>query len=124
LLGLLVIGRSTHAARPFHGVDAAQWAAAIVDRITTSEALTRAAGGIPPVALRMRDAKTRYDAQTAREAEIEFNLVAFDQPLRGSLELLRREIEAAIEDVARRTEVLARAGGLGASRPRARVLAS
>jgi len=108
LVGLYVIGRPTHVGNPFAGTDAAQLAAAIVDRLTTSLALTETvAGGAPPVALRLRDVKPRYDVQTALEAEVELNVLAFERPLREVIEILSHEVSAAIEDVTGRMSRLA-----------------
>jgi arginine utilization protein RocB len=110
LIGLYVVGSPTHVGNPFGGADAAQLAAAIVDRVTTSAALTETdAGGVPPVALRLRDVKPRYDVQTALEAEVELNLLAFERPLSRVLELLRSEVSAAVADVTERMSRLAEA---------------
>lgn len=103
LVGLFVIGRPTHVGNPFAGADAVQLAAAIVDRVTTAKSLVEeTVGGVPPVALRMRDVKSRYDVQTALEAEVELNFMAFERPLDQILERLRSEVAAAIQDVAAR----------------------
>ncbi|HET9326860.1 MAG TPA: M20/M25/M40 family metallo-hydrolase [Candidatus Eisenbacteria bacterium] len=108
LIGLFVIGSPTHVGNPFAGADAAQLAAAIVDRVTTSAALTeRVTGGVPPVALRLRDVKPRYDVQTALEAEIELNVLAFERPLASLIEILRGEVSAALADVGDRMNRLA-----------------
>lgn len=107
LFGLYVIGRPTHVGNPFAGADAAQLAAAIVDRVTTSATLTELSGGVPPVALRLRDVKPRYDVQTALEAEVELNLLAFDCRLPRVTEILRGEVIAALEDVLGRMRRLA-----------------
>jgi arginine utilization protein RocB len=110
LIGLHVIGRPTHVGNPFAGADATQLAAAIVDRLTTSAELTETvAGGAPPVALRLRDVKSRYDVQTALEAEVELNVLAFERPLSQLIEILRHEVIAALEDVMGRMARLAEA---------------
>jgi arginine utilization protein RocB len=57
--------------------------------------------GAPPVALRLRDLKSRYDVQTAAEAEIELNLITTGRTLVETLEVLRSEISVAIEECRR-----------------------
>ncbi|MBI5709756.1 MAG: hypothetical protein HZC42_05525, partial [Candidatus Eisenbacteria bacterium] len=104
LAGIYVIGRPTHAGTPFEGVDAAQLAAAIVSRATASRNLVdqwQGVAGVPPVALRLRDLKAGYNVQTAVEAEVELNLLAFARPLAETLEALRAEALAALEDLVR-----------------------
>ncbi len=104
LAGIYVIGRPTHAGTPFEGVDAAQLAAAIVSRATASRGLVdqwEGITGVPPVALRLRDLKAGYNVQTAVEAEVELNLLTFARPLAETLEALRTEALAALEDLAR-----------------------
>ncbi len=109
LVGFYVLGQPTHVGSPFGGVDAAQWAAAIVDRITTSPTLTaEIGGGRPPVVLRLRDAKPRYDVQTALEAEVEVNFALFDAPLSRLSAALRAEVRAAVADVTARMRRLAK----------------
>ena len=100
---------STHVGNPFAGADAAQLAAAIVDRVTTSATLAEVAGGVPPVALKLRDVKPRYDVQTALEADVELNMLAFDCRLSRVTEILRGEVGAALQDVMGRMERLAAA---------------
>jgi arginine utilization protein RocB len=108
LVGLYVLGVPTHAGNPFGGADAVQLAAAVVSRLTTSDALCeRALGGMPPVALGMRDTKSRYDVQTALEVEVELNLVTYQRPLGRTMEMLRTELASAFGDVATRMAQLA-----------------
>jgi arginine utilization protein RocB len=110
LAGLYVLGRPTHAGAPFEGVDAAQLAATLVARATSSRELVDCAGGqtaAPAVALRLRDLKTRYDLQTALEAEVELNLVSVTRPLPETLEELRRVALAAIAELLRSMRELA-----------------
>jgi arginine utilization protein RocB len=117
LAGLYVVGQPTHVGNPFAGADATQLAAAIVDRVTTSAALTESvAGGVPPVALRLRDVKPRYDVQTSLEAEVELNLLAFERPLERTLDLLETEVKQALADVGSRMARLAGPRGIPAPR--------
>jgi len=110
LAGLYVLGRPTHAGAPFDGVDAAQLAASVVARATTTRARVDCAGGqaaAPPVALRMRDLKSAYNLQTAVEAEVELNLITITRPLAETLEELRRVAGAALADLLRSMRELA-----------------
>src|SRR5206468_231232 len=66
--------------------------------------------------LRLRDAKPRYDVQTALEAEIELNLLSFDTPLRMLLEQVRAEVEAALANLGSRMDRLAVAAGANRER--------
>ena len=112
LVGLYALGLPTHVGNPFGGADATQLAAAVVDRLTTAESLVEEqAGGVPPVALRMRDIKPRYDVQTALEAEVELNVMTFDRPLNDTLERLRAEAVGAFEAIAGRMSRLAKRAG-------------
>jgi len=116
LVRLWVLGAPTHVGDPFGGVDASQLAAAIVSRVTSGPALVeRGPGGrgVPPVALRLRDLKPRYDVQTALEAEIELNLITFERPLAATLEVLRKEIVAAMGERARAMRSLGEWTGRG-----------
>jgi len=75
-------------------VDASQLVAGLVLRVTRSrELVDRADGarGVPPVALRVRDLKSRYDVQTAAEAVAEFNLMTLARSVDDSMRLLRHE---------------------------------
>jgi arginine utilization protein RocB len=104
LAGLYVLGRPTHAGAPFEGVDAAQLAATIVARATSSRELVDCAGGYaaaPPVALRMRDLKSGYNLQTVAEAEVELNLITITRPLSETLDGLRRVALAALAELLR-----------------------
>jgi arginine utilization protein RocB len=99
LVSLWVRGAPAHAANPFAGADAAQLAAVIATRLTVAKTLIEREGdvaGAPPVVLRLRDLKQRYDVQTAVESEIELNLITSRRPLGQTLEMLRAEIVAAL----------------------------
>jgi arginine utilization protein RocB len=117
LAGLWVLGLPAHAGDPFPGADAAQLAAALAHALTTSRALVeKVAGGrgVPPVALRLRDLKPGYDAQTALEAELELNLLACRRPVAEALVRLRAEAGRALERLAGRMAALS---GRGRARP-------
>jgi arginine utilization protein RocB len=108
LAGLYVMGRPTHAGAPFEGVDAAQLAATIVARATSSRELVDCGGGqttAPPVALRMRDLKGAYNLQTA--AEVELNLITITRPLSETLGELRRVALATLAELLRSMRELA-----------------
>jgi arginine utilization protein RocB len=110
LAGLYVLGRPTHAGTPFEGVDAAQLAATIVARATSSRELVDCAGGQsapPPVALRMRDLKSVYNLQTVAEAEVELNVISLSRPLAETLDGLRRVALEALAELLRSMRELA-----------------
>ena len=116
LLGVYVLGTPTHAAASFEGADAAQMAAAIVHRVTTSTLLSARADGTPgppPVALRLRDLKAAYNAQTADEAVAEINLMSDGRRAPDALAQVRRVIEDTLEEVASRIEALRPQAGAG-----------
>ncbi len=127
LVGLWVLGAPTHVGDPFGGADAVQLAAAIVSRLTVSKALVEGGpggGGVPPVALQLRDLKPRYDVQTALEAHVELNVLTHARPLARTLEVLREETAAAMAELSRSMVELRQwtgrgSGGAGAA---ARVL--
>jgi arginine utilization protein RocB len=105
LVGCWVLGLPTHVGDPFRGADAAQMAAALVQWLTTSAALTEqgpGTPGVPPVALRLRDLKPRYDAQTALEAELELNLLVCERTVARTMEALRAESLRALEELGSR----------------------
>ena len=117
LAGVCVIGRPAHAAAPFEGADAAQIAAAIVHHATLSPALaerTEGAAGPPPVALRLRDLKPGYDAQTCAEAVVELNLLSCGRGIEETLEALRQVVRGALDEVAARMDALAPPSRAGA----------
>ncbi|HEY6867318.1 MAG TPA: M20/M25/M40 family metallo-hydrolase, partial [Candidatus Eisenbacteria bacterium] len=117
LAGVYVLGSPTHAATPFEGADATQIAAAIVHRATTSPSLTerRDQGpGPPPVALRLRDLKPEYNAQTAAEAVAELNLLSYGRDAAGTLHALRHVVLDALDEIAGRMESLRGPGWLAA----------
>ncbi len=110
LAGLYVMGRATHAGAPFEGVDAAQLAASIVARATSSREMVDRAGGhaaAPPVALRMRDLRPGYSLQTTAEAEVELNLITITRPLDETLDELRRVALGALAHLVRSMRDLA-----------------
>jgi arginine utilization protein RocB len=125
LVGTWVLGRPTHACAPQTGVDATQLAAEIVRRITTHPGLADDRGGEPgppPVALRLRDLKTRYDVQTAREAVAEFNVLIASRPLEPTLARLCRVVRQAMTGIAAAMGGMAPAAdvgsvGLGSAEP-------
>ena len=95
-----VIGRPTHASRPFDGLDAAQLAAAITARVTQSRDLVDAHDGhrgVPPVVLRLRDLKPAYNVQTALEAWAEFNVLTFTRSVHDTLVILKAEAARALQ---------------------------
>ena len=109
LAGIYVLGCPSHAATPFEGADAIQIAAAIVERATTSAVLAeRGEGqvGPPPVALRLRDLKPGYNAQTAAEAVAELNLLSFGRSAEETMTLLRRVVIEALHEATGRMESL------------------
>jgi arginine utilization protein RocB len=109
LVGIYVLGSPTHASAPHDGADAAQLAAAIVERATTSPALVEKWGrnsGPPAVALRLRDLKSGYNVQTAVEAAAELNLMGYARTTDEVMATLRGVVAEAVEDVARRMDTL------------------
>ena len=111
LVQLWVLGAPTHASAPFRGVDASQLAAAIVSRATLDPGLVDAppgGAGSPPVVLRLRDLKPRYDVQTALEAVIELNLITCQRPLTATLAALKRVTAEAMVALARSMGALRR----------------
>jgi len=114
LVGLWVLGAPSHVGDPFAGVDAVQLAAAIVTRLTTSAQLVeREPGlyGVPPVALQLRDRKPRYDVQTALETEIELNVLTYRRSPAATLEAVRVETMAAMQERERAMATLAASVG-------------
>ena len=99
LVGIWVLGDPSHVGNPFAGADAVQMSSAMVMHLTTGpEIVEREYGvrGVPPVALHFRDRKLRYDVQTAREAEVELNVITYRRSLRETLEALRTGVVSAL----------------------------
>ena len=127
LVAVWVLGDPTHASDPFGGADATQLAAEIAARAARSgELADRAADtvGPPPVVLRLRDLKARYDAQTALEAVVELNLIGFSRPIAATLEAVRAAAVAALAELDRAMSPMRRGASAGADAARepARVL--
>jgi arginine utilization protein RocB len=104
LAGAYVMGRTTHAAAPLDGVDASRLVSELVVRVTRSRELVDRVGdahGVPPVALRVRDLKARYDVQTAAEAGAEFNLITLGRSVDDTVRLLRHEAIHALRETIR-----------------------
>lgn len=111
LVGIWVRGVPTHAGDPFAGLDAIQLAAGIARRLSSSSALRDAWNGRlapPPVALRLRDLKARYDVQTAGEALMEWNVLSYARPLETTLAQIERETRASLDELT--TEMRALSG--------------
>ncbi len=108
-IGMWVLGVAAHAGRPFEAVDATQIAAEIVLRATLWPTLAERwndVAGPPPVALRMRDLKPRYDVQTAAEATVELNVLTFARSPDEILERVRAVALGAVVDVLKRRDAL------------------
>ena len=108
-VGLWILGRAAHASLPFEAIDAAQIGAELALRATLALALAdlwEEQIGPPPVVLRLRDLKTRYDVQTAAEAMLELNVLAFTRAPEETLERVRALALMAILDVLRRRDAL------------------
>ena len=108
-VALWVLGSPAHAARPFEAVDAAQIAAHIVLSATLSPALIERFDDMtspPPVTLRLRDLKPRYDVQTAVEASVELNVLTFARKPAEILERVRGVAQMAAVDVLKRRDAL------------------
>jgi arginine utilization protein RocB len=108
-VALWVLGTPAHAARPFEAVDAAQIAAHIVLSATLSPALIERFEDMtspPPVALRLRDLKPRYDVQTAVEAAVELNVLTFARKPAEILDRVRGVAQMAAADVLKRRDAL------------------
>ena len=104
-----VLGTPAHAGRPFEAVDAAQIAADIVLRATLSPALIERWNeltGPPPVALKLRDLKPRYDVQTAVEAAVELNVLTYARTPAEILERVRALVSTSASDVLKRRDAL------------------
>jgi arginine utilization protein RocB len=108
-VALWVLGTPTHAARPFEGVDAAQIAAHIVLSATLSPSLIERFEEMtspPPVVLRLRDLKPRYDVQTAAEATVELNVLTFARKPAEILDRVRGVAQMAAAEVLKRRDAL------------------
>ena len=108
-VALWVLGTPAHAGRPFEAVDATQIAATIVLQATLSPNLIERCGelaGPPPVTLRLRDLKPRYDVQTAVEASVELNVLTFGRKPAEILERVRTLAHGAAADVMKRRDAL------------------
>ena len=108
-IGLWVLGTPAHAGRPFEAVDAAQIAAHFVLTATLSPALIERwedLAGPPPVALRMRDLKPRYDVQTAVEATVELNVLTYARKPADILERVRSMVSTAAAEILKRRDAL------------------
>ena len=108
-VALWVLGTPAHAARPFEAVDAAQIAAHVVLSATLSPLLIERLDDMtspPPVALRLRDLKPRYDVQTAVEAAVELNVLTFARKPAEILERVRAVAQGAAADVIKRRDAL------------------
>jgi arginine utilization protein RocB len=108
-VALWVLGTPAHAGRPYEAVDATQIAAHIVLSATLTPVLIERCGelaGPPPVALRLRDLKTRYDVQTAVEAAVELNVLTFARKPAEILERVRAVAQTAAAEVLKRRDAL------------------
>lgn len=74
-------GNETHVGQCFEGFDASVAAAKLVDKISLNSEYCDAFHGeysLPPVALKMKDLKTWYNVQTAKEALVYFNYFVYN----------------------------------------------
>jgi len=93
-----VLGKETHVGQCYEGVSAAGIASRIVHAIDLNPALCDTYDGecsLPPVVLKMKDLKPRYDVQTIREALVYFSYMVEDDDMGNVLFKLK--------DIARKT---------------------
>src|SRR5258706_6973807 len=115
LAGIYVLGSPTHAATPFEGADAAQIAAAIAHRATTSPSLTERWNerlAPPPVVLRLRGLKSGYDVQTAAEAVVELNLLSYGRGIGETMQALKRVVLDSLAEIAARIGLMRGPGSM------------
>ena len=96
-------GKETHVGQCFEGFDASMLAAELVRTISLSMDFEDTYGGetaYPPSVLKMKDLKSWYNVQTAKDAFVYFNYFVHDASVDHITELLLRAAEKAFRSVA------------------------
>lgn len=110
-----ILGVRTHVGEIFRGIDASQIAAELVREINLNparmdkwtgslgdERLTEIA--VPPVALRMRDLKPSYNAETAGEAFVCINWLTLKMTPLEAMKMMKDSAKQALGQVVKRVE--------------------
>lgn len=95
-------GKETHVGQCFEGFDASWLAAELVRRIQLSMDFEDTCGGetaCPPSVLKLKDLKTWYNVQTAKEALVYFNYFVHDAPVNVITEKLLAAAKDAFRSV-------------------------
>lgn len=111
LPSVYLVGCEAHAGYPFDGINANRLAAEVTRRIDSNTALCDAADGEwtpPPVTLKQSDAKQGYDVTMPGTAWCTYNVLSYARGPAAVLEMIRREVAAALRDVIERQEAQAR----------------
>lgn len=95
-------GKETHVGQCFEGFDASLLAAELVRKITLSMDFEDTFGGetaYPPSVLKMKDLKSWYNVQTAKDAFVYFNYFVHDASVSRITELLLKAAKDAFSSV-------------------------
>ncbi len=114
LLSALVVGKESHAAYPFAGVNAAYLAAELVTEIECTPDLaeiTRGELAAPPAVLGSKDGKTLYNVTTPGDAWQFWNVLVHRRTAGEVLEIARASAQAAVERASARMRARAEAIG-------------
>jgi arginine utilization protein RocB len=101
LPAVYLVGRETHAGRPFDGVNPNLLAAMVTRRIECAAALVDVAEGEaapPPVSLKQTDLKDYYDVTTPTAAWCTYNLLTHGWPAGEALLRVSAEVRTALDE--------------------------
>jgi len=107
-----VLGKETHVGQCYEGISAADIAARIVQAIDLNPALCDTYDGecsLPPVVLKMKDLKPRYDVQTIREALVYFSYMVENDDMGNILSKLKNIARQTLAEVLQQQEEKANA---------------
>ncbi len=96
-----VRGRETHVGQCFEGLDAAEIASKIGDKISLNPELSDGYKGeysLPPTILKLKDLKPWYNVQTIKEALVYFNYFVHNAEAANIIEKLQTKATEAVEE--------------------------
>lgn len=102
LVDIYAIGKETHAADPFLGVDANLLISAILQEIVGNPVYTEQASGIStpvPISLKLGNPNRQYSVKTNKIAMTSINVITYSKSINQWMELIKLGVSSAIKEV-------------------------